>query len=266
LGIKPILETQPLLFDHYFRLNNLERCVEVISQLMRNNIKRVYIREIRQVVTLIDSSNIEKVERLLTQIVRDNIPITSPLFWNKCVGAYAIVGQFEKALDVVVKMEKVNATPDTTTFNELIGGFLRFNKLSKVWDLLKVMEKSGVQPDLATLHHLLQTHFCQHENWNKIWNTVRKMKEKGIQAGTTTLHALLKHTSDLNRTWDIIEKMHSMDVKPTYITLNMTLERFERAEQIKYDGALEIVEKMKKYGVEPNRYTENILERIKNKP
>jgi len=125
--------------------------------------------------------------------------------------------------------QTVLAVPDVCTFNTLLHGLTNeSSRTHLVAPLVKIMNIMEARPNVTTYNMLLRHAFANQKNVKseQILTLLHDMANDGLKPDRFTFNIIIHGLAcrqELDRIWDIFEKMELAGVQPDIITLNSVL-------------------------------------------
>lgn len=183
------------------------------------------------------------------------------------IKAYLRKRQIQEAIDVLEKrmMKEDRVKPENYIFNLILGGCGRVGYTKKAFSLFNQMKKRGLQPTGGTYTALFNA--CANSPWHEDGlSRAKKLKElmveKGVIANDTTYNAMIKafgRCGDINTAFLIVDEMLQNKIGIKTEVINFLLQSCISDKEAGYLHALMVWKKFKKYKINPDIYSFNLL-------
>ncbi|KAI7984241.1 putative pentatricopeptide repeat-containing protein [Camellia lanceoleosa] len=156
MGVKPDLVSYNCLIDVYCKGREIDKAYNVIDKKMREE-----------------------------DILPDVISYTS------IIGGLGLVGQPDKARDVLKEMREYGCYPDAAAYNATIRNFCIAKRLGEAYDLVDEMVRKGLSPN-ATTYNLFFRCFYWSNDLKSSWSLYQRMKKTGCLPNTQSCMFLIR--------------------------------------------------------------------------
>jgi len=193
----------------------------------------------------------------------NNPPLGKPaknlVTYNTMLNAFANFGQYQHAQDLFDSMKKTGVRPDRVTFTSLIKAFLKSGNLDKALDLLDDMKWVGIQPDRVSYNSIIE-YLCNANRLFEARDLVNEMETSRISPDSMTYGLLMKGLLRSNKPAACLTLFESAcaDSLTSALTDNVQLYTTAitaAASLGDHERALELVSRMNRVGVKPNKKT-----------
>ncbi|GMP87398.1 hypothetical protein CsSME_00039790 [Camellia sinensis var. sinensis] len=107
------------------------------------------------------------------------------------IGGLGLVGQPDKARDVLKEMREYGCYPDAAAYNATIRNFCIAKRLGEAYDLVDEMVRKGLSPN-ATTYNLFFRCFYWSNDLKSSWSLYQRMKKTGCLPNTQSCMFLIR--------------------------------------------------------------------------
>ncbi|XP_010532596.1 PREDICTED: pentatricopeptide repeat-containing protein At3g23020 [Tarenaya hassleriana] len=248
--------------------------------------------------TMIDTygkaGQIKEASDMFSRMLIEGIVPTTVTF-NTLIHMYGNNGQFGEVTSLMKTMERLNCSPDTRTYNILISLHAKNNDIQRADGYFREMKDSGFKPDLVSYRTLLYAFSIRHMV-EKAEELIEEMDDKGLEIDEYTQSALTRMYIEarmLEKSWLWFQRFHfagnmssegysaNIDAygergylseaeraflccreskNRTVLEFNVMIKAYGIGRR--YEKACELFERMKSYGVQPDKCTYSSLIQI----
>ena len=193
----------------------------------------------------------------------DNPPLGKPaknlVTFNTMIDAFANVGRFEDALDIFTALKNSGIRPDSISYTTLIKASIKSGKIDKALDLLDDMKWVGVKPDIVSYNNVIEA-LCNANRLYEAKDLVNEMESARVSPDSMTYGLLMKGLLKAKKPGPCLTLFESAcsDERTTALTENVQLytTAISAAAALgDHERALELVSRMNRAGVKPNKKT-----------
>jgi len=186
-------------------------------------------------------------------------PAKNLVTFNTMINAFASAGQFENANDVFKALKSSGIRPDRVSYTTLIKASINSGKLDNAIDLLDDMKWVGVQPDIVSYNNVIEA-LCNVNRLYEAKDLVNEMESARISPDSMTYGLLMKGLLKASKPGPCLTFFESAcaDERTAALTENVylyTTAISAAAALGDHERALELVSRMNRAGVKPNKCT-----------
>ncbi|KAL7467566.1 hypothetical protein ACHAXS_007812 [Conticribra weissflogii] len=186
-------------------------------------------------------------------------PAKNLVTFNTMIDAFANAGQFENANDVFKSLKSSGIRPDRVSYTTMIKASIRSGNLDRAIDLLDDMKWVGVQPDIVSYNNVIEA-MCNANRLYEAKDLVNEMESARVSPDSMTYGLLMKGLLKANKPWPCLTFFESAcaDERTAALTENVhlyTTAISAAAALGDHERALELVSRMNRAGVKPNKRT-----------
>ncbi|EAY94290.1 hypothetical protein OsI_16061 [Oryza sativa Indica Group] len=210
--------------------------------------------------SLIGRGRVHDVVALFERWIQDRV--YSPDVWsfNVVIKGVCRVGQVQKALELVERMNEFGCSPDTVTHNIIVDGLCRTNEVSRGHEVLRRLQRDGVcMPNVVTFTSVISG-YCKAGKLEDAMAVYNDMVASGIMPNTVTYNVLINgygKVGDLGSAVEVYQQMTRLRCPPDVVTFSSLIDGYCRCGQL--DDALRIWSDMAQHRIQPNVYTFSII-------
>jgi len=186
-------------------------------------------------------------------------PAKNLVTYNTMINGFANAGQDQSAYGVFQRLKKSCLRPDIVTYTTLIKASIKNGNIEKALDLLDDMKWIGIQPDIVSYNSIIES-LCNANRLFEAKDLVNEMEMTRVSPDSMTYGLLMKGLLRANKPGPCLtlfesacsdqrtaELMENVQLYTTAISAAAALGDHERA--------LELVSRMNRAGVKPNKKT-----------
>mmetsp|Transcript_22966 Transcript_22966/g.49697 ORF Transcript_22966/g.49697 Transcript_22966/m.49697 type:complete len:1104 (+) Transcript_22966:265-3576(+) len=186
-------------------------------------------------------------------------PAKNLVTFNTMIDAFANAGQYQNADGVFQSLKDSSLRPDIVSYTTLIKASIKSGNLDKAFDILDDMKWIGIQPDIVSYNNIIES-LC---NANKLFEAkdlVNEMEMTSVSPDSMTYGLLMKGLMRANKPGPCLTLFESAcaDSRTTELTENVQLytTAISAAAALgDHERALDLVSRMNRAGVKPNKKT-----------
>ncbi|XP_062184854.1 LOW QUALITY PROTEIN: pentatricopeptide repeat-containing protein At2g06000-like [Phragmites australis] len=186
----------------------------------------------------------------------------TPDVWsfNVVIKGVCRVGDVQKALQLVERMDEFGCSPDTVTHNILVDGLCRVKEVNKGCEVLRRLQKDGVcMPNVVTYTSVISG-YCKAGRMEDAMAVYNDMVGSGTAPNAVTYNVLINgygKAGDMGSAVGVYQQMMLRRCPPDVVTFSSLIDGYCRCGQL--DGAMRIWKEMARYHIQPNVYTFSII-------
>mmetsp|Transcript_39912 Transcript_39912/g.96065 ORF Transcript_39912/g.96065 Transcript_39912/m.96065 type:complete len:1105 (+) Transcript_39912:280-3594(+) len=193
----------------------------------------------------------------------NNPPLGKPaknlVTFNTMINAFAIAGQYQNAYGVFQTLKKSSLRPDRVTYTTLLKASIKIGDLEKALDILDDMKWIGIQPDIVSYNNIIQS-LCNANRLFEAKDLVNEMETTQVTPDSMTYGLLMKGLLRANKPGPCLTLFESAcaDARTAELTENVQLytTAISAAAALgDHERALDLVSRMNRAGVKPNKKT-----------
>lgn len=168
-----------------------------------------------------------------------------------------------EAKHVLVQMKVAGLEPDIVVFTNLLSGYAHAEKMADAYDLMKDMRKRGYEPNANCYTVLIQTLCKTEKRMDEAMRVFVEMERYGCEADIVTYTALISGFCKwgmIDKGYSVLDDMRKKGVMPSQVTYMQIMVAHEKREQ--FEECLELIEKMKQVGCDPDLLIYNVVIRL----
>ncbi|KAL9181558.1 hypothetical protein ACHAXT_010363 [Thalassiosira profunda] len=187
-------------------------------------------------------------------------PAKNLVTYNTMINAFAIVGQYQNAYDVFQSLKKSPIRPDSVTYTALIKASIKAGDTEKALDLLDDMKWTGARPDIVSYNSVIES-LCSAGRLFEAKDLVNEMETiEGVSPDSMTYGLLMRGLLGAGKPGPCLTLFESAcaDSRTAELTENVQLytTAISAAAALgDHERALELVSRMNRVGVKPNKKT-----------
>ena len=186
-------------------------------------------------------------------------PAKNLVTFNTMIDAYAKMGQYQNAYDIFQRLKNSPLRPDRVTYTTLIKASIKSGNLDKALDLLDDMKWIGIQPDIVSYNNIIESLV----NANRLFEAkdlVNEMEMTRVSPDSMTYGLLMKGLLKAGKPGPCLTLFESAcsDQRTAALTENVQLytTAISAAAALgDHERALDLVSRMNRTGVKPNKKT-----------
>ena len=186
-------------------------------------------------------------------------PAKNLVTFNTMIDAYAKMGQYQNAYDIFQRLKNSPLRPDRVTYTTLIKASIKSGDLDKALDLLDDMKWIGIQPDIVSYNNIIESLV----NANRLFEAkdlVNEMEMTRVSPDSMTYGLLMKGLLKAGKPGPCLTLFESAcsDQRTAALTENVQLytTAISAAAALgDHERALDLVSRMNRAGVKPNKKT-----------
>ncbi|GJN27480.1 hypothetical protein PR202_gb15508 [Eleusine coracana subsp. coracana] len=186
----------------------------------------------------------------------------TPDVWsfNVVIKGVCRVGDVQKALELVERMNEFGSSPDTITHNILVDGLCRVNEVNKGHEVLRRLQRDGVcMPNVVTYTSVISG-YCKAGKMEDAIAVFNDMIDFGTTPNAVTYNVLINgygKVGDMESAERVYQQMMIRRCPPDVVTFSSLIDGYCRRGQL--DGAMRVWKKMAQFHIHPNVYTFSIM-------
>ncbi|XP_062225755.1 pentatricopeptide repeat-containing protein At2g06000-like [Phragmites australis] len=186
----------------------------------------------------------------------------TPDVWsfNVVIKGVCRVGDVQKALELVERMDEFGCSPDTVTHNILVDGLCRVKEVNKGREVLRRLQRDGVcMPNVVTCTSVISG-YCKAGRMEDAMAVYNDMVGSGITPNVVTYNVLINgygKAGDMKSAVGVYQQMMLRRCPPDVVTFSSLIDGYCRCGQL--DGATGIWKEMAQFHIQPNVYTFSII-------
>merc|ERR1712127_800700 len=186
-------------------------------------------------------------------------PAKNLVTFNTMIDAFAKMGQYQNAYNVFQSLKKSPLRPDRVTYTTLIKASIKSGDLDKALDLLDDMKWIGIQPDIVSYNNIIQS-LCNANRLFEAKDLVNEMETTQVTPDSMTYGLLMKGLLRAKKPGPCLTLFESAcaDERTAALTENVQLYTTAitaAAALGDHERALDLVSRMNRAGVKPNKKT-----------
>ncbi|TKW04611.1 hypothetical protein SEVIR_7G121100v4 [Setaria viridis] len=186
----------------------------------------------------------------------------SPDVWsfNVVIKGVCRVGNVQKALALVERMDEFGCSPDTVTHNILVDGLCRVKEVNKGREVLRRLQRDGVSTPNVVTYTSVISGYCKAGRMEDAMAVYNDMLESGTRPNTVTYNVLINgygKAGDIESAVGMYQQLMLRRCPPDIVTFSSLIDGYCRCGQL--DGAMRIWKEMAQYHIQPNVYTFSII-------
>ncbi|KAL5215791.1 hypothetical protein ABZP36_007192 [Zizania latifolia] len=191
-----------------------------------------------------------------------HVGVYSPDVWsfNVVIKGVCRVGDVQKALKLVERMNEFGCSPDTVTHNILVDGLCRVNQVDRGRQVLRRLQTDGVfMPNVVTFTSVISG-YCKSGKMEDAMAVYNDMVESGMVPNTVTYNVLINgygKVGDIGSAVAVYQQMMLRRCHPDVVTFSSLIDGYCRCGKL--DDALSIWNEMAQHHIQPNVYTFSIV-------
>ncbi|KAL6652661.1 hypothetical protein ACP70R_011586 [Stipagrostis hirtigluma subsp. patula] len=180
--------------------------------------------------------------------------------FNVVIKGVCRVGDVQKALKLVERMDEFGCSPDTITHNILVDGLCRVKEVNKGREVLRRLQKDGVcMPNVVTYTSVISG-YCKAGRMEDAIAVYNDMVGSGTTPNTVTYNVLINGCGKAGDMESAAKMYHQMMIRrcpPDVVTFSSLIDGYCRSGQL--DGAMRTWKEMAQCHIQPNVYTFSII-------
>ncbi|XP_077212616.1 pentatricopeptide repeat-containing protein At4g01030, mitochondrial-like [Tasmannia lanceolata] len=190
-GFKPNSGSITSMLQAVSEFGSLRVGMEIHGCVMRNGLDcDIYVG-----TSLVDMY-VKKGSLANAQSVFDHMKSRNIFVWNSLISGYAYNGYFNKALELLNKMENEGIQPDLITWNGLIYGYAMWGLSERALVLIRQLKKLGFNPNVVSWTALISG-CSQNGNYLESLEFFIEMQEAGSRPNSATISSSLQACAGL---------------------------------------------------------------------
>ena len=186
-------------------------------------------------------------------------PAKNLVTFNTMIDAFANAGHYQEAYEIFTSLKKSSIRPDRVTYTTLIKASIKSGMIDKALDLLDDMKWVGVKPDIVSYNNLIEA-LCNANRLFEAKDLVNEMERTRVSPDSMTYGLLMKGLLKANKPGPCLTLFESacVDQRTTALTENVQLYTTAitaAAALGDHERALDLVSRMNRVGVKPNKKT-----------
>ncbi|XP_048557619.1 pentatricopeptide repeat-containing protein At2g06000 [Triticum urartu] len=184
--------------------------------------------------------------------------VYSPDTWsfNVIIKGVCKVGDVQKALELVERMDEFGCSPDTVTHNILVNGLCRAKEVSKGREVLRRLQRDGVcKPNVVTYTSVISG-YCKAGRMGDAMAVYDDMVACGTSPNVVTYNVLINgygKAGNMGYAVAVYQQMILRRCLPDVVTFSSLIDGYCRCGQL--DDAMKIWTEMSQYHIQPNAHT-----------
>ena len=186
-------------------------------------------------------------------------PTKNLVTYNTMIDAFAKLGQYQHAYGIFQSLKKSPLRPDMVTYTTLIKASIKSGDLEKALDLLDDMKWIGIQPDIVAYNNIIQS-LCNANRLFEAKDLVNEMETTRVSPDSMTYGLLMKGLLNANKPGPCLTLFESACSDQRTAALMENVQLYTTAISAAaalgdHERALELVSRMNRAGVKPNKKT-----------
>lgn len=186
-------------------------------------------------------------------------PAKNLVTFNTMIDAFANAGQYENAHGVFQSLKDSKLSPDKVSYTTVIKAAIKSGNLEKVFDVLDDMKWIGIQPDIVSYNTIIES-LCNSNKLFEAKDMVNEMESTSVSPDSMTYGLLMKGLLKADKPGPCLTLFESAcaDSRTAALTDNVylyTTAITAAAALGDHERALDLVSRMNRAGVKPNKKT-----------
>lgn len=185
----PSVDVYNILFDGWFRLQNLNMVERLWLQITEENL----LPDVNTYGIVVKGycrmGFVDKAVKLLGEMRRGGLRPDREVY-DPIVDSLARAGRLKEALGVMERYLVLERGPTSSAYNSLVKGFCEAGDLAGAGKILKMMTSRGIVPTSLTYNYFFR-YFKKHGKVEDGVNLYRKMMKSGYSPDQRTSHLIL---------------------------------------------------------------------------
>lgn len=186
-------------------------------------------------------------------------PAKNLVTFNTMIDAFAKMGQYQNAYNVFQKLKKSPLRPDRVSYTTLIKASIKSGDLEKALDLLDDMKWIGIQPDIVSYNNIIES-LCNSNRLFEAKDLVNEMETTRVTPDSMTYGLLMKGLLSAGKPGPCLTLFESACSDQRTAALMENVQLYTTAISAAaalgdHERALDLVSRMNRAGVKPNKKT-----------
>ena len=186
-------------------------------------------------------------------------PAKNLVTFNTMIDAFANAGQYPNAYSVFERLKKSPLRPDRVTYTTLIKASIKSGYVEQALEVLDDMKWTGIQPDIVSYNNIIES-LCNANRLYEAKDLVNEMERTRVSPDSMTYGLLMKGLLKANKPGPCLTLFESAcaDSRSAALTENVQLytTAISAAAALgDHERALDLVSRMNRVGVKPNKKT-----------
>ncbi|KAL7542112.1 hypothetical protein ACHAXR_011528 [Thalassiosira sp. AJA248-18] len=186
-------------------------------------------------------------------------PAKNLVTYNTMIDAFANSGQYENAYGVFKSLKKSPLTADRVSYTTLIKASIKSGNVDRALDVLDDMKWVSIQPDIVSYNSIIES-LCNSNRLFEAKDLVNEMEMTRVSPDSMTYGLLMNGLLKANKPGPCLTLFESAcsDARTTALTENVQLYTTAisaTAALGDHERALDLVSRMNRAGVKPNKKT-----------
>jgi pentatricopeptide repeat domain-containing protein 1 len=203
---------------------------------------------------------------VLTAVHDDAAVPVNVYHYNAAINACAKAGKHTEALELFFTMQWQNVDPDVTTYNTVISACAQSGEWKYALELLETMRTAGLVPDAITYSAAISA--CSNgRQWESALDLLATMNDQGSPPTLNAYNAAINGCAKAGKCSEALELLQRMEMQdhsdsdspcvpaPDVYSYTSAMNACVVAKPPQWSTALELMEKMKRVGIQPNVVT-----------
>ena len=197
-------------------------------------------------------------ERWVKELVEQVLPLRNVVEYGLCISAFAKVGMWQKAQQLLGEMKGKGIEPNVVTYTAAISACRVGAKWERALELLCEMKASGLKPNLITYSVVMSV--CKKSGqWKRSLELLDELKGRGLTPDLIIYNGMISvcaEGGEWERSLELLEEVKGVSgLEPNVITYSSAISACEKGR--KWERALELLEELKERGLKPDLITYN---------